>query len=228
MNNVMDDDFDPLAPMYVDEAAADDIEDTSEGGFADPGNIVRVWFADGILTRVRVSLAWRDKLGQRELDEVFGSAFALVRLRLPASEVEEPPVEDLSGVDFTGLARFSGDVFTAFRLAFESFNKRWQDAVARMDAEPVAVFEPPVGEFDGVTVTLDEHGRPVSAAFDEEWLADADNRDIADHVMEAAKLARAAYRPMPERGSELMRLAREHEILMRGMVASLTGREEPR
>lgn len=225
MNNVMDDDFDPLAPMYVGEAEPDEVADASQGGFADPTNIARVWFTDGDLTRVRVSLAWREKLGQRELDDVFGAAFALARLRLPSPELDEAPREDLSGVDFSGVARFSGDVFTTFRLAFDSFQQRWQEAVERLAAEPPAMPGPTVGEVDGVTVTLNEHGQPISAQFDEEWLEDAEGRDVADAVLEACAEARAAYRPQLERGDELLRLAREHEILMGGLMASLTGKE---
>lgn len=223
MDKVMDDDFDPLAPMYVDTAVADDVDDASRGGFADPASIVRIWFTDGELSRVRVSLAWRERLGHRDLDSAVNAAFALARLQIPAPGAEEPG-EDLSGIDFSSVTRFGGDVFTTFRLAFESFQRRWQEALDRLEREPPVPVVPVRGEYEGVVVTLDEHGQPESAVFDEEWLEDAEHREIAEHLLEATARARAAYQPAPDRAGELIRLAREHEILMAGLVASLSGK----
>lgn len=223
MDSLMDDGYDPLAPVHFGPEPEDEPAADGEAGFSDPDHLVRVWTTDGVLTRVKVSPVWHLKVGHKTLDECFAAALAAARVRVvPAVVVEAEP--DLTGVDFSGLPRFGRDPFTTFRLAIDNFNRRWAEAADRHRDRPLRAPSPVSAELDGVTVSLDADGHPVGVEFEEDWLDDVNVGEIADAVLAAARKARAAYRPAEPEDDELANLALEHEILMAGFAAMLTGK----
>ena len=222
MDGLMDDDYDPLAPVHVEEADEDD-DIGADHTAADPARIVRVWIdEDGALERVHVSPVWHRKIGHRTLDEVFNAVLAAAKVRL-APEPDSPD-EDLSGVDFSGLLRFGRDPFTTIRLALENVNRRWAEAAARQLSEPRASAAIAEAADDDITVWLDEDGHLNRVEFDPDWLDDADVREITDGVTRLAREARARYVPAPPQHDELADIAREHDILMAGMQRMLAGK----
>lgn len=225
MNGLMDDDYDPLAPVhYGDEATDEDTSGSHDTGHTDGDNIVRVWVVDGRLTRVQVSPVWHHKLRDKTLDQCFAAALASARIQVSpaAPELAEP---DLTGVDFSGLPRFNRSPFVTYRLALQNFNQRWDEAVARSRTTPAEVVDPASASTEGVTVRLDQVGHAVAVEFDEEWLEDMSVKDINYWVLETANRAHAAHEAVPVPQDELADLAREHEILMAGLVRMLTGRD---
>lgn len=222
MDHLMDDDYDPLAPVHVGPEPVEPFDD-GEAGYSDPDHLVRVWVTDGRLSKVRISPVWHLKVGNKTLDDCFAAALAASRVRVDSMTITDVEAE-AAGVDFSGLPRFGRDPFTTFRLAIDNFNRRWQEAVDRHRASPEAPPEPVRVEADGVAVALDGDGHAVAVTFDEDWLEDAEVGDISSAVLATAKKAYAAYRPAPERRDELADLAREHEILMSGFAAMLTGK----
>lgn len=221
----MDDDYDPLAPVYVDDPADQFGDDEAANSIADPQRIVRLWFDDGELTRVFVSPIWHRKLEEhRSLGSVFGAVLAAAKIRIAEDEPEarEP---DLDGVDFSGLARFGRDPFTTFQLAIENVNRRWQEAAQRQLEQPRRTAERVrVVEEDALGVELDEHGHLTAVEFDEDWLDEVDVREINDGVLALAQRAYAQYEPVEDPATELDNIAREHEILMAGLRRMLTGK----
>lgn len=222
----MDDDFDPLAPVYVDDADGDFTEADAVNSITDPQRIVRLWFEEAHLTRVFVSPNWHHKLDQQgALGAVFDAVLAAARIRV-AEEAAPPPQPDLSGVDFTTSWRFGRDPFTTFQLAFENVNRRWQDAARRHLEQPVPTATPvQVGQRDTIVVHLDEHGHLSRVIFDEDWLDEADVQEINDGVLRLAQQAHAEYEPVVAPADELGAITREQEILMAGFRQMLTGRE---
>lgn len=217
------DEYDPLAPVYFSEPT--DVEDDgpSDHTAADPQRIVRVWVEpDGELTRVQVSPIWHRKIGHRTLDEVFQSVLAAARIRIaPPEPVAEP---DLSGVDFSGLHRFSRDPFTTIRLAIENVNRRWLEAAERQLRNPSPAGKPVEASDDEVTVRLDADGRLEAVSFDPDWLDVADVNEINETVLHLTRQARARYVPPEPARDELADLTLEHEILMAGLQRMLAGK----
>lgn len=225
MDGLLDDDFDPLAPVYVDDAEDELSDEEAADAIADPQRIVRLWFDDGELSRVFVSPIWYRKLGEhRALSEVFNAVLAAAKIRIAETAPDEAE-PDLSGVDFTGLWRFGKDPFTTFQLALENVNRRWQEAAQRQLDQPRAAAKPVSAmEEDAIAVHLDEHGHLSSVEFDEDWLDDCDVRDINDGVLRLAKQAYARYEPVVDPADELAAITREHEILMAGLRRMLAGK----
>lgn len=227
MDGLMDDDYDPLAPVqYGDDAVEDEPAIGHDTGFTDGDNIVRVWVTDSRLSRVQISPVWNHKVREKTLDQCFAAALAGARIQIAPAALEEPEV-DLTGVDFSGLPRFNRSPFVTYRLALQNFNQRWEEAMARSRNIPVEPAKPVSAETEGVTVRLDEKGCAVAVAFDEEWLEDMSVKDINYWVLETANRAYAAYEAAPVPTDELADLTREHEILMAGLLKMLTGKDRP-
>lgn len=225
MSGLMDDEYDPLAPVhYGDDAVEDEPSQGHDTGFTDGDNIVRVWVADGRLTRVQISPVWHHKVREKTLDQCFAAALASARIQV-APAVEEPQEPDLTGVDFSGLPRFNRSPFVTYRLALQNFNQRWEDAVERARTTPIEAPRPVSAETEGVTVRLDAEGHAVAVEFDEEWLEDMSVKDVNHWVVETANRAYAAHGAAPEPRDELADLTREHEILMAGLMRMLTGKD---
>ncbi|MCG6567365.1 hypothetical protein [Tessaracoccus sp. ZS01] len=225
MDGLLDDDFDPLAPVHVADPSNEVGEEEAANSIADPQRIVRLWFEDGRLTRVSVSPIWHRKLGEhRTLGTAFAAALAAARIRI--AEPEELPEPDLDGVDFSGLWRFGPDPFTTFQLALENVNQRWQAAAQRHLEHPPAASEPvSVVQEGALGVRLDEQGHLVAVEFDEDWLDEADVREINDGVLRLAQQAYARYVAPSDAAGELAAITREHEILMAGLRRMVTGRD---
>lgn len=217
----LDDDYDPLAPVYVDDA--EEI-DEADGGIGDPNRIVRVWVEDdGTLTRIQLSPIWHRKLGHRTLSDVFAGVLAAARVRV--APPPEPSSPDTSHVDFSGLPRFGRDPMRTFQLALDNLNRRWQEAALRQrDSQPQPVAPPEVTDNEDITVRLDEQGQLIHVDFDDDWLDHADVREITDGVLALYRKARAEFRAAEPARDELADIALEHEILMAGFRAMLTGR----
>lgn len=225
MDGLIDDDYDPLAPVpYGGDAVDDEPSPGHDPGFADGDNIVRVWLHDGRLSRVQISPLWHLKVREKTLEQCFAAALAAARIRV-APAVEEPPEPDLTGVDFSGLPRFNRSPFVTYRLALENFNQRWEEARARAASAPAAASAPVSAEGEGVTVRLDADGHAVAVEFDEEWLEEASVKDLNQRVLQTARRAYAAHRSAPVGADELADLTREHEILMAGLLRMLTGKD---
>ena len=220
--DLLNDDYDPLAPMHVE--SPDEVGDASRGGFSDPDQIVRVWIEDHQLTRVRLAVGWRERLGDRDLARCFEAAFALYRLQPPSvDDIDEAP--DPLDDDFSDVPRFTGDVLTTFAVAFENFERRWIQAAERLSQQPLEVAQVASGEAEGVEIRLNQRGELESIYFEEDWLEEADSREVSDSVIAAAKAARANYQPPSDPVHELTQLATEHRILVTGLVHSLAGKK---
>ncbi|GAA4900593.1 hypothetical protein GCM10025789_18800 [Tessaracoccus lubricantis] len=226
MDGLLDDDFDPLAPVHVGDPADEVGEEEAADSVTDPQRIVRLWFDGGRLTRVFVSPIWHRRLGEhRTLGDAFAAVLAAARIRIaePEPELPEP---DLAGVDFTGLWRFGRDPFTTFQLAIDNVNRRWQDAAKRQLEQPPVPAQPVSAVWEGaMAVHLDAGGELAAVEFDEDWLDDADVREINDGVLRLAQQAYARYVPAAGPADELAAITREHEILMAGLRRMVTGRE---
>lgn len=222
MDRVTDDEFDPLAPVHLDDAGDDD--PATDHTAADPSRIVKVWIEpDGELTRVAVSPIWHKKVGHRTLAEVFNAVLAAAALQMVPSPPESGP-PDLDGVDFSGALRFGRDPLNTLRLALENVNRRWLEvAERRLTTPPPQPRIVEVGD-DEITLRLDAEGRVASVTFDEEWLDDADVGDINQGVVRLARQARAAHVPTEPVRDELADLALEHEILVAGLTRMLSGK----
>lgn len=221
MDRFADDDLDPLAPVLYGAEPEEEVP-AGDAGHSDPDRIVRVWVRAGRLERVQVSPVWQQKVREKTLDDCFAAALAGANIGI--AEPLEEPEPDLTGVDFSGLPRFGRSPFATYRLAMANFHLRWEEAVARQQANPAAPSKPVEVEHDGVRVTLDDDGHVARVAFDEEELEDMGTREIAQTVLAAAARAQDKYERTPVADDELSALAREHEILMGGLMSMLTGR----
>ena len=109
--------------------------------------------------------------------------------------------------------------------AIENVNRRWQEAAQRQLEQPRPTAQRVrVAEEEALAVELDEHGHLTAVEFDEDWLDDADVREINDGVLQLATEAYARYEPAQNPADELEAIAREHEILMAGLRRMLTGK----
>ena len=218
-----DDDYDPLAPVHVGAVDEEDDDQGSDHTAADPQRIVKVWLDDdGTLLRVRLSPIWHRKLGHRTLSEVFAGVMAAARIRI-APEPDEAEV-DLTGVDFSGVMRFGRDPFTTLRLALDNVNRRWAEAAQRQLAARPATPRPVQVSDGDVSVRLDTDGRLVAVDFDDDYLDDADVREISDAIVRLTRQARAQYVPAEPVRDELAEIALEHDILMAGLKRMLAGK----
>lgn len=212
----LDDEYDPLAPVFVGEDPDEPAEE-SLGGFSDADHIVRVWLDSGRLTKVRVSSVWRSKLAGKSLEGCFAAAFAASRVRV-APDVTEPAQS--TPVDTSGVPPFGTPGLRRFQRALSNLDRRWEQ-VARHAELPRQ--EPAVGEVDGVRVHLTPDGAPDSVEFDEDWLDDATPGELGDAVVKAAGLARDNWSGPARPDGELARLSRQREVLLAGLSAMVTG-----
>lgn len=225
MHSAMDDDFDPLAPVFMGGAEEDEgVDDT--GSFRDPDGIVTVWFDGQDLTRVRVAFGWQERVGHKGLESHFAAAFALAGSRVAESDPAPQQDPDTSGVDFSGVTRFNADVFLTFQQAFDNFRTQWDQTVTRLSDVTPDGSGPVWGRSEFAAVLINDRGLPERVEFDEEWLEeDAERGDISSEVVAAARHGRGLFHPPSNRARELDSLVRQHEVLMQGLVASVTGKE---
>ncbi|GAB3818678.1 hypothetical protein GCM10028820_21430 [Tessaracoccus terricola] len=108
-----DDELDPLAPVFYDDGSPEEEPDESDGGFSDVDRVVRVWVADGRLTKVRVSPVWYRKLRNTTMESAFGQAFWQSNLTIapvpdedtaPAATMHATVVADMDDPSYHGNA----------------------------------------------------------------------------------------------------------------------------
>ena len=96
------------APDYAEFPSEELDEDANwrpELGFPDGTRAIRVWADDdGVLTRVRVSLNWREKLADSSLDAAFFTAFMAMNAILHTHAHPLPSLEPLAAEPFPGPA----------------------------------------------------------------------------------------------------------------------------
>lgn len=243
--DLFDDDYDPLAPIAVSTSAEEEAEDVvdplvelvpdgdddvllgeaGDGGFGGADGLVRIWFDDdGRLERVRVSPVWFKKLGPGQtLEQAFRQAFRASGYAV--EEAEEPEPADYSGLDFGELPEFSQESVEAYVALLAEHQARWDEAIARAEAEPQPRRPPARGKSKGVVVVLDDNGHPAEVEFDDDWLDEAQVGSICNHVVAAAHKAYAKYVPRTnEHLTELERFRMEHDVLIAGFQALMQPR----
>ena len=220
-------DADLLAPpSFGGPEDAEAFTDEGDGGISDPDKIVRLWFDDGQLSKVRLSPVWFRRItGSDTLENHFRQALLVANVRVAKVPEGEPePDDEYPDVDFSGLPDFDDRSFAAYMALVEEFNAQWDEAIAAADGAAAPEVTPTVGRVKGVTVTLDRAGRASEVAFDEKWLDDAQVGQICNAVVAAAQDAYSRYSP-PERDETLDRFADEHKLLMAGFRKLVTPKE---
>lgn len=162
-------------------------------GFPDQFNAVRVWCTpEGELTKVRLSLSWREKVGEEGLARAFGICFLMMNNFYPAPDDPRLPTLQTERV----TERPSAKALEQIRAERASVRAK----LAALPPEPESRWE---GEQargsdfeDGVIVVLDIFGRPQAAFFDPEWLkTKPTSGQIARGVLAAYRQARRKYTP---------------------------------
>ena len=204
------------------EPEADD--GTGRHGFADAAGIVRLWFDEDRLTRVRVSSRWREKVRRSTLEACFAEAIAAANLRVADVPVrEDPSFED---ADFSGLPPVSPRSLSAFNRLFVDLQRRWDEALERRDAAPPTAHPSTTGRSRGVTVTLDGGGRLSRVSLDANWLEGVESAvAIRGHVVRAWERARAQFTPAPDHQAKLLGFEAEHRLLLTAFTAMLNPKE---
>lgn len=226
---INDDEFDPLAPVFYEDEDHDEEPDESDGGFSDVDRVVRVWVADGRLTKVRVSPVWYRKLRNTTMESAFGQAFWQSNLTIAPipdeSTAPAAPDEEFADVDFSKLPGLSEDSFAAMRKALADVRQRRREASERHRQQVRKPPPPTLGRSQGVTVVLNEAGHVSEARFDPKWLDQAQAGHICNHVMLAAADAYARFVPPVDEGrAELDALRGEHRYLIAAFQAMLNKR----
>lgn len=224
-----DDELDPLAPVFYDDGSPEEEPDESDGGFSDVDRVVRVWVADGRLTKVRVSPVWYRKLRNTTMESAFGQAFWQSNLTIAPVPDEDTapaaPAEEFADVDFSGLPGLSEYNFAAMRKALADVRERRREASERYREQARNSPPPTLGHSQGVTVVLNESGHAGEARFDPLWLDRAQAGNICNHVMLAAADAYARFVPAVDKGrAELDQLRGEHRYLIAAFQAMLDKR----
>lgn len=192
------DDYLPAPGIDDDDDQGEDIEDeigtwTPSQGFPDQFNAVRVWGdPDGQLTKVRVSLSWRDKVGEEGLARAFGICFLVMNNYYPAPDEPTLPEPEPQRV----TERLTGENLAQIRNEISGLQARLAQLPAEVDG-PWQGERVRGSDFeDGIVVVLDVFGRPEVALFDPEWLATKPNaRSIARGVLTAYRQARRKFTP---------------------------------
>ncbi|EPH04092.1 hypothetical protein HMPREF1531_01153 [Propionibacterium sp. oral taxon 192 str. F0372] len=199
----------------------DDVGWEPSQGFPDGRRAVRVWADDdGVMTRVRVSLNWREKLKGSSLETAFWTAFTAMnaifhttRHVLPLPEpLPVTPYPTSAGWDALRMARLErAEVDAKMAKLADAPPTRWVgQSVQGSDFE------------DGVVVTLGLFGQPVSAKFDPKWLkTSVRSSELSRGVLGAYRRARAKYQPPQIEFGERELLAREYTRINASLLETL-------
>ena len=222
------------APNYADHSEAElpadhsDSEELDEGwrpeqGFPDGCRAVRLWAdGEGHLSRVRVSLNWREKTAKTGLDRAF--LFALAEMNayfhpggFPVPYPEpEPAVPHEGRFGWHSLERVNRELAEIdaqiAALGPDEPRTRWVGVAAQGDEHKGAV-----------KVTLNVHGFAVAVNFDPQWVElPVTSRDIARAVTAAHRRARSKFSPPKvEFGRRELLLARKRHVVA-SMMATLS------
>lgn len=215
---------DPLSvPHYRGDEEAEITENQSwrrELGFPDGTRAIRVWANDeGVLSKVRVSLNWREKLKNSSLDAAFFTVFLAMNAMLQTGAHKLPEPEPLPAEPYD-----SSDGWEALLRASREQEELHRKVEKLGDVSPTRwVGNTSVGDaFDGkVKVTLGIFGQPISAHFDSELVAGPlSSSDISRGVMAAYFRARAKHTPPTVVFGERDLLLRESDRITRSMLAT--------
>ncbi len=165
---------------------------TKDLGFPEPYGVLRIWVDDDdLITKVRITPIWREKLGKTPLAHAFGIAFTFInnyRGHVEGSLDDDPlPTADVPPLTSDNLAALTAEMD---ELGAEL------DAMGRDDYGHW-VGSPAEGSVANgcVVLTLDEQGRLGGITFDPEWLETATVRNVSLAVVQAHRAARDAWRP---------------------------------
>lgn len=185
-----------IAPIDLDEVDGDDEQDWDPGkGFPSLTNAVRIWAdGQGVLTKVRVSLGWRERVRNSSLEDAFTEALTLLTNFYRSTDAAEFPV-------------FAEEIpATTQQLSWDSLLEV-QAKLAELDQQIDELLDQPAAIWEGaeqaavaadghIRVTLDLHGAPALVEFDEQWLeSTATASEISRGVMAAYHEARARFTP---------------------------------
>lgn len=199
-------------PDGDDELAEDQAVDPNtwrpEDGFPDQENAVRVWGTpEGELTKVRISLSWREKLGIDGLSRAFGICFMMM------NNYYAPPMD--IGLSDPGAPRvteqFTAESLDKYRHDRDELRARLAQLPADMPASSWRGGTTQGSDFeDGVIVQLDVSGRVEAALFDPTWLKTKPSAgSITRGVMAAYRRALRKHQPPQLEETERGRLQRE-------------------
>lgn len=210
------------APDEDDGAALGSPEWTSEHGFPDATNSVRIWVGtDGLPERVRVSRNWKEKLGDAELGAAVTSVFIAINHHYRMGSDVELPELDGSDDALPYSVENERELLAQWREAITKFQAYdlTNDLIVRYtERDPItgSDFE------DGVVITVDDNGFPSYAQFDPEWIKDATHRELSQGILFACKQAVRKFTPpeveVGEAGRALQRVQyyqKQYEAMLR-------------
>lgn len=200
-----DESWDPLANDYESDEglSSDELDDldpadeeaqvwAKEMGFPDQLGVLRVWVNDDVLIdRVRLSLHWRNRLGEQTLQQSFGVVFMLIN---NYHRLQQRPIN-----------YYDPDREAAEPLSFEALNRireRGDEVRRRLEALGDGGYSSLQGEetigsgLNGrVQLKLNLLGQLDGVQFDPKWLPSARIKEISDGVVEAHADARRRFVP---------------------------------
>ena len=221
------DEFDPMAApthsgMDTDDQEPDDLDPrgesadedelfstgpwTAEAGFTDPSSSVRVWVdEEQIISKVRISPSWRERVGSGGLEQAFGLCF----LQINNYFREPSPATSMEGDDrFAKMPLRSSDMVAIIRRNDEirsHLKTLGPEAQGNWKGSPSVGVTPD----KSVALTLDLHGKLARIEFNSAWLEQARVRQISNAVVRAHREARALFVPPTYEEGERDRLTAE-------------------
>lgn len=209
------------AAAEADEFAMDDEAWSPAAGFPDGTNAVRLWAdEDGNLTKVRVSLSWKEKLRESSLEVAFSSAFTYLNGWYQLGKRTEDAI--YSNIpDSTSKQTLSREALARHIKAFNELSDRISELSGPNTVTKGETTS--ASDFDGaVTVKLDANGRAFQVLFDQEWLdEEANSAGISRAVTNCYRWAKAKWRPPVEELTERGELVREQLLLSKELDAML-------
>jgi len=209
-----------LADQEHAEPALDEASWEPSAGFPDPSNSIRIWAdEDGNLTKIRVSLSWREKL-QGSLSDAFNVTLMYLNNWYRVARLDFS-VDDGPAVHTT--RQFSADALREVQQRIEQLDAR----LAQLPVEDEQKFDGAsvsASDYDGaVKMTLDLHGYPSSVYIEQKWAEEEANASaISRSVMNCYRWARAKWRPPTQAVSERGQLRQEREQLSRELLAMMS------
>lgn len=165
---------------------------SKELGFPDPYGVLRIWVDDDdLITKVRITPIWREKLGRTPLSQAFGITFTFInnyRGPADATVADDPlPTHGVPPLSAENLQMLS-EQMAAVASDLDAFGPADYGRWVGTPAEGSVVN-------DAVVLSLDEHGRLSGVRFDPDWLESATVRNVSLAVVQAHRAARQNWRP---------------------------------
>ncbi|MGA4507204.1 hypothetical protein ACQB6R_05765 [Propionibacteriaceae bacterium G1746] len=180
---------------------------SKEMGFPDQDGVVRIWVDDSaLIERVRLSLHWRNHLGDQPLEQSFAVCFMLIN---NYHRVAQRRTLDFFADGPEADQPLSWDALRGIRA-------RQQEVQGQLDAlgeggQTELQGEPTLGSGakGRVRLGLNLVGQLAGVHFDRQWLARARVKEIGDAVIEAHADARSRFVPAQVVVGERERLTNE-------------------